>query len=223
MASETRKELKKLNIDWSVSTSLYGQEGPVKVKTPLVRQCLTTLKELQLNPASILTLEFDVFGHPLLDDVLVVLRDVQLQPGEWFFRTVSILASCFVMVLERQLDDYLIGKLANPTEVMMQQTPSALLHNIHSKRAPNASIGFVDAKVKCQANKTMDWLLTKAIKEKGRLIKFAVKQARKRKVFEERVQVMSKALMSRQKKISSKCLLSRGREGEEEPCQPHLA
>uniref|UniRef100_A0A2C9KSA3 Uncharacterized protein n=1 Tax=Biomphalaria glabrata TaxID=6526 RepID=A0A2C9KSA3_BIOGL len=103
--------------------------------TPFVRRSITTLKEPQLNPASILTLEFDVFGHPLLvDDVLVVLRDVELQPGERFFRTVSVLASCFVKVLERQLDDYLTGDLANPTEAMMQQTSSAPLHNIHSER-----------------------------------------------------------------------------------------
>ncbi|KAK0062763.1 hypothetical protein Bpfe_007968 [Biomphalaria pfeifferi] len=185
--------------------------------TPFVRRSITTLKELQLNPASILTLEFDVFGHPLLvDDVLVVLRDVELQPGERFFRTVSVLASCFVKVLERQLDDYLTGDLANPMEAMMQQTSSAPLHNIHSERvlgmvdsqfhrAPNASFGFVDAKVKCQANKTMDWLLAKPVKEQGSLIKFAVRQARKqRKVLEERVQVMSKTIMSRQIIIGQK-------------------
>ncbi|XP_055883310.1 uncharacterized protein LOC106069644 [Biomphalaria glabrata] len=185
--------------------------------TPFVRRSITTLKELQLNPASILTLEFDVFGHPLLvDDVLVVLRDVELQPGERFFRTVSVLASCFVKVLERQLDDYLTGDLANPTEAMMLQTSSAPLHNIHSERvlgmvdsqfhrAPNASFGFVDAKVKCQANKTMDWLLAKPVKEQGSLIKFAVRQARKqRKVLEERVQVMGKTIMSRQIVIGQK-------------------
>ncbi|KAK0051414.1 hypothetical protein Bpfe_019188 [Biomphalaria pfeifferi] len=51
----------------------------------------------------------------------------------------------------------------------------------------------------------MDWLLAKPVKEQGSLIKFAVRQARKqRKVLEERVQVMSKTIMSRQIVIGQK-------------------
>jgi hypothetical protein len=183
-----------------------------------VRQCITQLEELHLNPALVLTLECDVFGHPLPvdDDVLSVLRESLHQPGERFFRTVSLLASCFVVVLTRQLDDYLTGELANPTVEMMQQTSSAPLHNIHSERvlgmvdsqfhrAPNASMGFVDAKVKSQANKTMNWLLAKPIKEQDSLIKFVTKQARKhRKTLEDRAQAMRDSVMARQIVVGQK-------------------
>lgn len=78
------------------------------LQTYFVRQCIITLKELQLNPVWILTLEVNVFG-----DVLVVLRDVQI----------SSISFVYYCGFRKAVDDYLnylTGELADPTEVMMQ-------------------------------------------------------------------------------------------------------
>ena len=95
-----------------------------------------------------------------------------------------------VSVLERQLQSYLTGELSNPTPEMIEITKAAPLHNIFSDqvlamtdhryhRAPNATMGFIDSKVKAAKNKTLAWLKTKSNEEQDRLISFSVTRARK--------------------------------------------
>ena len=88
----------------------------------------------------------------MTDVVLKSLQESQVHDAE-FNKIVGALAKGFREVLERQLEPYLHGRLANPADEVMEQTKSAPKHNIHSertlamagsqcRRAPNAKIDF---------------------------------------------------------------------------------
>ena len=161
---------------------------------PHMRTCIASLEEINKHPGLMLTREEDVFNLPIdEDDVLLELRSQNYQPCPRFFETVSILSLGFVSVLNRQLQDYLVGELATPSAELMALTSSAPVHNVHServlgmvdaqfKRAPNASTGFIDSKVKGMVNKTLDWLMSKPIVEQEGLIKFAIGEASKSRI-----------------------------------------
>ena len=62
------------------------------------------------------------------------------------------------------------------------------IHNIFSEetlgltdhqfsRAPNASIGFIDGKVKARKNHTLSWLDLKPLEEQQHIISFAIRRA----------------------------------------------
>jgi len=93
-----------------------------------------------------------------------------------------------LVVLERQLKPYLVGNLSSATVEMLIQTKSAPIHNMFSeetlgltdhqfRRAPNASIGFIDGKVKARKNHTLSWLDLKPLEEQQHIISFAVRRA----------------------------------------------
>ena len=101
----------------------------------------------------------------------VVLKSLQESPVpvEEFNEIIGALAKGFREVLERQLEPYLHGRLANPTDELMEQTKSAPKHNIHSertlamadsqcRRAPNAMIDFISSKVRFRMNHAIEWL-----------------------------------------------------------------
>ena len=115
-----------------------------------------------------------------------------------------------VTVLERQLAEYLTGDLSTPTPVMLEQTKSAPIHNIYSERilgmtdhqfhrAPNATTGFIDAKVKAAQNKTLQWLSSKECNTQEHLIKFSIKRAREVRVIrKKREDLKTKVCLERQ-------------------------
>lgn len=186
-------------------------------QTPLIKTCMVTLKEIADNPALVLTIDHDVFNHQLeVDDVLLKLRSNSEETSERFFFTISLLAKCFLNVLSRQLGDYTDGELADPQPDLMAKTSSAPVHNIFCervlgmvdaqvKRAPNASMAFVDAKVKCLANKTMEWLVGKPSSEQVRMISFAINFARRQvKVLKSRDKLMRQVVIFRQTELAQK-------------------
>ena len=101
---------------------------------------------------------YDCFGQALSpddDEVLSSLQSTADEHVDQFHRTMNILLHECLNVLERQLAAYIVGYLSSPTSTMMEVTTSAPVHNIgltdsQYRRAPNATIGFIDGKVKAK-------------------------------------------------------------------------
>ena len=88
------------------------------------------------------------------------------------------------------MGEYIDGPLANPTPDVRAAAASASIHNMHAerslgmvdalkKRAPNADIDFLDAKARCQLNKTLDWFANQSKVDQKEMISFCVKQGRR--------------------------------------------
>lgn len=163
---------------------------------------VTALRSYEENPEIVLSMPIDSFGESL-ELTNVVLKSLQDAPVnvEEFQEIVGALAKGFGEVLERQLEPYLYGRLANPTDEVMEQTKSAPKHNIHSertlamadsqcRRAPNAKIDFISSKVRFRMNHAIDWLEKQ--EDASSVLKFAINKGResinKRKVRDEEVQ-----------------------------------
>lgn len=68
------------------------------------------------------------------------------------------------------------------------------------RRAPNADMSFLDAKVRCQLNHTLEWLSQQPADEQQRLITFCVKQGRNvRKMRKERKRFLQEVMFGRQR------------------------
>ena len=124
------------------------------------------------------------------DEVLSSLQSTADEHVDQFHRTMNILLHECLNVLERQLAAYIVGYLSSPTPTMMEVTTSAPVYNIASerilgltysqyRRAPNATIGFIDGKVKAKKNKTLEWLTSKSTEEQNQLVSFTITRARK--------------------------------------------
>ncbi len=70
---------------------------------------------------------------------------------------------------------------------MLERTENAPVHNMeaertlglvdsHLRRAPNARVDLISAKVKCSKNKTIDWLNNMSDEKQRKVIKSAIKQ-----------------------------------------------
>lgn len=81
----------------------------------------------------------------------------------FFFIVLQKLITGTVQMLEKQLAPYLVGTLSNPIPDQLTQTKSAPIYIIMAeqifgltdhqcRRAPNATIGFIDGKVKAKKN-----------------------------------------------------------------------
>ena len=97
------------------------------------------------------------------------------------------------------MDRYLRGDLSAPTEEMLAKTEGAPLNNIQSerilglgdhqlRRAPNATIGYIEGKLKFVSGKTMKWLDKE---HQSQILKFARTEGRKLK---QKMAVQSVAL-----------------------------
>ena len=130
----------------------------------------------------------DCFSCELVqtDTVLVLLRTAE--SDNYFKEIAKSLAEGFIIVLKRQLAPYLSGALSNPSRDVINSTLEAPVHNMHSeralgmfdalsKRAHNATTGFLDGKVKCKINKTFNWLMQLNLSKQKDIITFAIKQA----------------------------------------------
>ena len=160
---------------------------------PVLKTCVEKLKALSQNPSVLQSVE-DCFGQPLNREVDEVLASLQSAVDEaytdQFQGTMDALLQGCIRVLERQLADYITGDLSSPTPEMLEITKSAPVHNIASerilglvdsqyRRAPNATIGFIDAKVKAKKNKILEWRKTKSTEEQDNLISYAITRAQK--------------------------------------------
>ena len=97
------------------------------------------------------------------------------------------------------MDRYLTGDLSAPTKEMLAKTEGAPLNNIQSerilglgdhqlRRAPNATIGYIEGKLKFVSGKTMKWLDKE---HQSQILKFARTEGRKLK---QKMAVQSVAL-----------------------------
>ncbi|XP_055958253.1 uncharacterized protein LOC126828003 [Patella vulgata] len=96
------------------------------------------------------------------------------------------------------------GDLSNPSPALLEQTKSAPTHNMfaerimgltdhHFKRAPNATTGFIDGKVKSAKNNTMSWLASKTSTQQKSIIYFSITRARqKRNLWKKRAENIAK-------------------------------
>ena len=93
-------------------------------------------------------------------------------------------------MIERQLNEYLEGRLSNLSPELSVQCSSAPVHNMfaertlalsdfHLRRASNVQIGFVDGIVKSKINGTMAW---QSQKEQDTVIAFSIRQAQRVKM-----------------------------------------
>ena len=100
------------------------------------------------------------------------------------------------------MDRYLRGDLSAPTKEMLAKTEGAPLNNIQSerilglgdhqlRRAPNATIGYIEGKLKFVSGKTMKWLDNQDKEQQSQILKFARTEGRKLK---QKMAVQSVAL-----------------------------
>ena len=135
-----------------------------------IRTCLQNLKKLKDTPLLALETRSDMFDMPL-DPFDTVLQSVQnsgcSEPEKECLKDILLrLITCIVEVIERQLNEYLEGRLSNLSPELSAQCSSAPVHNMfaertlalsdfHLRRASNVQIGFVDGIVKSKINGTM--------------------------------------------------------------------
>ncbi|XP_065656610.1 uncharacterized protein LOC136082008 [Hydra vulgaris] len=112
----------------------------------------------------------------------------------------STLLSSIECVIHRQLHNYISCLLSNPTEKILKDTLSAPANNMHAERAlgmtdcllrkaPNATIGYLDSKVKAKLNHTLQWIESKPEDIQRNLIQFSItrgSQIRKAGVLESK-------------------------------------
>ena len=171
---------------------------------PKMKVAVQTLKDIVNEPEVIISGR-NIFGENIeRDDPLwqALLDDTPLANKE----LVASMAAGFVEVLERQRR-YLTGDLSAPTDKMLKETEAAALHNMHAerimaltdhqaRRAPNAKIDFVEAKVKCKSNKTIAWFLSHETDTQDQMMKFVV----------SKTQSMTKEKKDRQRKSQEEIL-----------------
>ncbi len=128
----------------------------------------------------------DCFGVPLLDDdetLYVLQHDCPNNLND----AIVAFSTGFAETLTRQLQRYLTGELSVPTPRMFEKTENAPVHNMesertlgmvdaHMRRAPNAQINVISAKVKCIKNNTMGWLCSMPPGEQRKVIRSAIRQ-----------------------------------------------
>ena len=69
----------------------------------------------------------------------------------------------------------------------------------------NATMGYIDAKVKASQNRTLEWLNKKDVQEQEQLIFFAIKRGREiQRIRKEREQLRQKEYLRRQEKKKQK-------------------
>ena len=131
----------------------------------LVKQVIASLKEMLQDPLQILSSTKDFLGQDIaLGNTLAKLRAIPHHP-----QFVAMMSSCLqaiIDVLERQYSKYFTLEI---TEKLREETASVRCHNIDSeelmgmfsasqKKAPNATLCFLSARMRACKNKTVDYL-----------------------------------------------------------------
>ena len=132
---------------------------------------IKTLQEIERSPEYILTCTKDAFGEELLleeNSILFKLRKIDNTNAVILKKTIKSLATAFISKIELQLGPYLPGgSLERVHTSMLEDTVSAPPHNIYAerslgmvdamwRRAPKATLGFMEGKVKGAQNKTLE-------------------------------------------------------------------
>ncbi|GFR74380.1 hypothetical protein ElyMa_002161200, partial [Elysia marginata] len=168
-----------------------------------VRLCLEQLGLWMEDVEPLLSPSKNCFGEPLdpaQDLVVSAIDGFCASDREMQLDALTSLLSTTIKVLERQLSSFISGAFANPTEDMKSKASSAPTHNMSSERAlgcldrmwrqaPNATMGFLNGKLKGKLNDTLGWLEAKPSFESDKLIQFVIAEAkgdRAKKLLEHR-------------------------------------
>ena len=150
---------------------------------PVLRDVLANLGEFKQSPVVFLEKRIDMFGRPLdmSDSVLENLLSVEFSDVQ---EPLVLVVSEIEILLKRQLKNYIED---TSTAETLEKTKTAPVHNMEAERilgmadyqlnrAPNASIEFIQGKVKYKKNDTASWI--KAHVSPSTLIAFAIKRGR---------------------------------------------
>ena len=77
---------------------------------------------------------------------------------EQFNILMSMALQCVLDVLQRQLEPYLTGALSNPTEEILNRSPRAPIHNMHSEQ----TLALTDHQIRRVRNATIGLLMVKS-------------------------------------------------------------
>ena len=173
-----------------------------------------SLEAVKGDPSILLTSSLDAFGKPLeKDSILSSLRKARFNH---FNAVAESISEAALTTLNRQLHRYLEGDLAFPPPEMLDICSSAPINNFHAERvlgrfcaqctrAPNATTGFLEAKTKSGANKTLEWLTDLSTEAQTKVINFArTEGAKARKVLKEREEKLLKERLKRQFEVARK-------------------
>ena len=150
--------------------------------------CEQQLKAWIACPNQLLQLTVNVFGEELdLADDVASLQPFMTGEVELQLEALSAVLQSILTVLQRQLKGFLSEEQL-PTEVVMKVS-SAPTHNMASeralgcldkmmRRAPVATSGFLDGKVRSKLNKSTQWLDSKPPDSQEQIVSFAIKEAR---------------------------------------------
>ena len=155
--------------------------------------CEEFLKRIESDPGLVLTTTKDCFGNSFKTGDLVIAALQNCLMTDNLRLSIVALTKAHLEVYANQLGSYRAGgSLATLTSEEKEMCSSAAPHNIWAertlgmttalwKRAPNASLEFLESKVKVRENKTLEWLDSKVPEEQQRIIKWATKQGRRLK------------------------------------------
>ena len=210
---------------------LYTDEGLMTYYegVDMIRCCMQNLESYQADPQDMLTTTTDAFGGDLdVTDPTLAAARAYAGDEETFKRVTSNVAERFVAVIRRQLARFLEGEDSEPSEHDIEQARSVPHHNMQAerimaltdaeaRRAPNATVDYIEAKVKAKANRTLQWLQHLPPNEQRRAIGFAVGHTRRQsKVKAERRQKMVDEITKRMTETSRKRDLQERRKMEKE-------
>ncbi len=111
------------------------------------------------------------------------------QLDESMSNEIKLFSDGITETLKRQLEKYLTGILSAPTPALFEATKYAPLNNMAAegtlgmvdaqlRRAPNAQIDLISAKVKSIKNGTVQWVRSQSPEIRRKIVRSAVKQKR---------------------------------------------
>ena len=159
-----------------------------------IQKVLEAVKAQVDSPLGVISAKKDFFGNtldPESDDILLKLQSQPCQTQIPLFEfMMSAALSAVVDVIEQQYSTYFNIEL---TDTLRKETDSARSHNIDSKevmgmfsaakqKSPNATLHFTSSKIRAQKNKVTQYLDGFSQEQREKVINFARKYSRKRRV-----------------------------------------
>ena len=173
---------------------------------PFMKKAIAWLEEKVETPQGLLTTA-DAFGRHITGDHILetLCGPVQAEQDDCFSDVVRKLSGAFLTVLQYnwssilQLPQDVIDKTASEPSHNMYAEGVLGMTDAQKRRSPNASDGFIDAKVKFQKNNTMKWLNDKTVEEVNKIVQFVTTRARQiRDILVERRKKVGARIWQRQ-------------------------
>jgi hypothetical protein len=179
---------------------------------PVIQSSKNVLDRFAAEPEELLCPTVNVFNEPIdaaSDMVLTAIINNIESHRDKVKQTLKQILHEIVKVFDRQFVRYTSGDLSSPTVEQLTQASTAPSHNMAAerilgmtdylwRRAPNATAGFVDGKVRGRTNDTVGWLLQQDKMTQHRLVYFAMKEGyRARELAAQRKKMMEAVMMRR--------------------------